>query len=276
MSHLIKFRKGWQSEHLAKYILSKFSFIAEPINISDDLGSDFFCTIFEIEKKGFLLPQSSFAIQIKSNKQEVDITNKLSYLENLEIPFFAGVVDRKLQKLTIYSGESIPHFFSLYGNPSNQNRTFIKLNDKIGDDKFVSIIGSNYYLNFPKILEIDSEFDYEKNKNFITPIIKLITLIQKNLSAKKSQEYVFDISDSDNVIIYSGSGSAKVYMKNLYKRIAEAFLNVLWIAQNENDMRKAEFIIYEETLNKLSNQFGELPPFLTNAYKKASDYFNKE
>jgi hypothetical protein len=47
--------------------LSRFSFVAQPSSVADDLGSDFFCTIFEIVKAAsghdHLRPLSSFAIQ---------------------------------------------------------------------------------------------------------------------------------------------------------------------------------------------------------------------
>jgi hypothetical protein len=269
MSHLIKFRKGWQSEHLAKFIISKFAFIAEPINISDDLGSDFFCTIFDIQEKGFLLPQSSFAIQIKSNCDPIEVTNKLSYLQNLEIPFFVGVVDKMSQKMTIYSGEAIPHFFSLYGNPSTlsiETHTNIKLIETRNKEILISENLNIYQLEFPKVLEVNSTFDYELNKSIISPFLSLISIIQRNISSRKSQEYVFDLIGYDNVIIVSGCGSARTYQDNFFKRLAEAFLNLKWIALNEMDVRLVEFQIYEETYNKLLHHFGKLPNYLTYAY----------
>jgi hypothetical protein len=89
MAHLLKIRKGWENENLARFILSKFSFISHPATISDDLGVDFYCTFFvkvEKERKSpknkpikdvFVFPKHSFAIQIKSNRRGFDITNKL-------------------------------------------------------------------------------------------------------------------------------------------------------------------------------------------------------
>jgi len=132
MPHLYKFRKGWQSEHLAKYILSKFSFIAEPSTISDDLGSDFFCTLFKVENKDFLLPQNSFAVQIKSGgeiksqKSKFEINNKRDYIRRLEIPFFIGVINKEKLKLIIYSGEYISNYFSLVPDtPLSKDYLFI-------------------------------------------------------------------------------------------------------------------------------------------------------
>jgi hypothetical protein len=40
-------RRGWENEHLAAVLLSGVSFIAHPLTIGDDIGSDFFCTLFE-------------------------------------------------------------------------------------------------------------------------------------------------------------------------------------------------------------------------------------
>jgi hypothetical protein len=66
--HLATFRKGCENERLTAYLLSRFSFVAQPTSSTDDLGSDFFCTIFEINeasRKDALLPRISFAVQVK-------------------------------------------------------------------------------------------------------------------------------------------------------------------------------------------------------------------
>ena len=47
MPHLASFRKGWESENLARFILYKFCFIANPSTISDDVGIDFFAPFFK-------------------------------------------------------------------------------------------------------------------------------------------------------------------------------------------------------------------------------------
>jgi len=52
MAHLLRIRKGWENENLARFILSKFSFISQPATIADDLGADFFCTFFIKVSKG--------------------------------------------------------------------------------------------------------------------------------------------------------------------------------------------------------------------------------
>src|SRR5882762_2522416 len=95
MAHLLTPRKGWENEKLASYLLSRFSFVAQPTSVADDLGSDFFCTIFEIHDSSgtdVLVPRSSFAIQVKSSISEVSMDNKIDYLDRLQMPFFIGVV----------------------------------------------------------------------------------------------------------------------------------------------------------------------------------------
>ncbi|MGB2697165.1 MAG: hypothetical protein WBD28_04805 [Candidatus Zixiibacteriota bacterium] len=113
-----RFKRGWDREKLAEYILSRFSFVAKPSTVSDDIGSDFFCTLFRLEEKDGLdypLPLSSFAIQIKSSDATFDFSPHIDYLQNLKIPFFWGVLDESRRILSIYSGENLPVFFSHVG-----------------------------------------------------------------------------------------------------------------------------------------------------------------
>jgi hypothetical protein len=52
--------KGWENEHLATFLLSRIAFVATPITVGDDIGTDIFCTLFETGKhKGqpVLLPR---------------------------------------------------------------------------------------------------------------------------------------------------------------------------------------------------------------------------
>jgi hypothetical protein len=108
MAHLLTPRKGWENEKLASYLLSRFSFVAQPTSVADDLGSDFFCTIFEIHDSSgtdVLVPRSSFAIQVKSSMSEVSMDNKIDYLDRLQMPFFIGVVTQSPGVMRVYSAE---------------------------------------------------------------------------------------------------------------------------------------------------------------------------
>jgi hypothetical protein len=108
-------RIGWENERLALFLLSRLSFVAHPSSVGDDVGSDFFCTLFEREQVNgnkMLVARNSFAIQVKSSPEVFDVTNKLGYLQKLELPFFVGVVDQTALLLKIYSGEYLPILFN--------------------------------------------------------------------------------------------------------------------------------------------------------------------
>ena len=80
--------KGWENEHLATFLLSRIAFVASPVKVGDDVGTDVFCTLFEVTKhkeRDVLLPRSSIAVQIKSNRDPVDVASKLDYLHRLEV-----------------------------------------------------------------------------------------------------------------------------------------------------------------------------------------------
>lgn len=69
MAHLYGIHVGWENEQLAHYLLSRFSFVAHPATVGDDIGSDFFCTVFDVVESHppQMVPQLTFAIQVKSN-----------------------------------------------------------------------------------------------------------------------------------------------------------------------------------------------------------------
>jgi|ERR1039458_9775 hypothetical protein len=121
MSHLYTVRTGWEGERLAHYLLSRFSFVAQPTTIADDVGADFYCTIFDIVESTppMVEPRTSFAIQVKSNADKIEAHNKVRYLQHLEMPFFLGIVDQTAAGLSIYSAEHFPMMTAVYGFPEN-------------------------------------------------------------------------------------------------------------------------------------------------------------
>jgi len=284
MPHLLKFRKGWQSEHIAKFILSKFSFIAEPSTVADDLGSDFFCTLFKIQTDDSLIPQSSFSIQIKSNKRRIDITKKASYLSNLEIPFFIGVVSKQKLNIKIYSGESIPHFFSCYSGlvTDNNYRAFIKLlEDKDITNRNHNFINRNddkrqCYLEFPKVLELTADYDYKSDPNKINELFHVCRLIQYNLSSRMTKSYFYYLHDYSGVNIYTGKDSVKTFRANYVNRLTEVFLNLEWIYDNEKEKFDFnEFEIHKSTYLKLAEKLGDIS-MLTAVFSRLDNKINTD
>ncbi len=118
MAHLGKFRKGWENEHVASFLLSRISFVANPMTVADDVGSDFFCTLFEVAEGDKLFPRNSFAIQVKSSKAEIGATGKIEYLAKLELPFFVGVVDQSNLETVHLFGRILTYIFLTLRNTS--------------------------------------------------------------------------------------------------------------------------------------------------------------
>jgi hypothetical protein len=284
MSHLLKFRKGWQSEHIGKFILAKFSFIAEPSTVADDLGTDFFCTLFKIQDGDYLIPQNSFALQVKSDKKKINITNKISYVRGLEIPFFVGVANKKKLTLSIYSGESIPHFFSTYtGLVTEHNyKAIIRLLEKEDitnrGHNFISYDSAKQecYLDFPKIVELNADYDYKTNPEKLDELFDVCKLIQFNLSSKMTHSYFYYLHGRKGVNIYAGKDSADTYKTNYFDRLAEVFHNLKWLYEhNRKDFDYEDYKIHKSTYLMLVKKYGEIP-VLKDVYLSLENTINKE
>lgn len=251
MAHLARFRTGWQNETLAQYILSKFAFVARPVSIADDVGTDFFCTLFRKAESDALLPITGFTIQVKSHRDvkskrhKLDITNKVPYLKDLELPFFFGVVDNSKLALCIYSGELIPPFFSFRGSPK-------KLTAVLGDRKSYEhhrTPKDEYELDFPKVGELSVSTSESALDEFVASFTDLCLLMRRNLSARNNREYVFETPEPNGDLrlrVYAGPDSAKTIRGSFIKRLAEVFFNLKQqLVQSPASFSMQEFQAYE-------------------------------
>jgi hypothetical protein len=275
MGHLASFRSGWENENLATYVLSRFAFIARPSSVADDVGSDFFCTLFEVKRQqrhDYLSPRSSFAIQIKSNTKPVDVSNKIEYLWNLEIPFFVGVVNREAWTLTIFSGEHIPLLFSHKGKPK---KLALEPCDRTDLDRdlasyFAETGPKAYRLRFPRVVEVDPRSGAGDPQATAEVMSRICSVMYDNIASRRNGEYVFDIvgSDPPSVVTFAGSASVKVFRTNFLKRLAEAFHNLKWIREHRpNEFRVQEFRAYERLFQDLEELYaGSMPPFVAGPY----------
>ena len=273
------FKLGWDREKLAEYILSRFSFLAKPSTISDDLGSDFFCTLFRLERKegrDYPFPLSSFAIQIKSNDDAFDFSAGITYLENLEIPFFWGVLNDNTKQLSIFSGENLPILFTHVGTV---RKLIIKPVERIKMSvPYDPMEGRqyDYTVMFPKILDISIDSTTEELNGIVGKLQKICSLIHRNISTRKTEEYIFESYDGQSVTILTGSGSVKQYRGNFMKRLAENFYNLKYIYDTCPEGKKGaiektiidEFKIYEDTYMKLRNVYPHVPAYLNGIYEE--------
>lgn len=270
MAHLLSFRKGWENENLARFLLSKFSFIANPATISDDIGSDYYCTIFQIlnkEQHKFLIPKNSFAIQIKSNYSKIDFTDKIGYLANLEIPFFIGVIDQSEMKLSIYSGEYFSQFISL----KTPNKLTIELCERkdVVDNYFIENRPKEFTLKFPKVAEIRATVNDEELLKIVNLILDVCSITYENISSRKTREYIFYEYGTNRIQINAGKDSANTFRENFYKRLTENFINLKWMYERSHPgFNIEEFRVYENLLSQLSKTNSDIPQYVFDAYTK--------
>ncbi len=218
--HLATFRAGWQSENLARYILSTFAFIAQPSTIADDIGSDFFCTIFEAvsyNNNEYLSPKESFAIQIKSNSRSFSISNKKEYLKNLGIPYFVGVVNRDKRELDVFSGAYLIPFF--VDNP-NAQIIKIKLNINCDDEIYNhSDTSGEFTINFPKILTIGPDQGSSDLSSNVKKLSRICQMISRNIARRNNNEFIFIDSKGKSLLV----NNKILIQKSLSSRLANIF-----------------------------------------------------
>lgn len=282
MAQSYNLRQGWQSENLAKYLLSKVAFVSQPVTISDDVGSDFVCTLFEIEKIGtqdYLIPRNAFAIQTKSDSRNklYEITDKEPYIRQLEIPFFWGIVDKTKGKITIYSGEFFEIFIHTKGGVEREKgqKLFLKLTDVRDESVPFYKEDNSYYILFPKVIEISTNSDSKKiNKEML---FKTCSLMLKNIAARIKEAYILELFSGNLFIIY-GPNSAKACRSNFYKALAETFKNLPFLytqAENKVEIRK-EFEIYKRLFNDLYLMQKPLPYYLKSCYSESRNFFDNQ
>jgi hypothetical protein len=270
-------RKGWENEILAQYILSKFSFTQNPSTVSDDIGLDFICTLFEpeiINGNEFLFPKNSFAIQIKSSKRNIDITNKIDLLNSIELPYLIGVVDQKELKIIIYSGEFLQLFFSHKGIPKKLK---IRLTDRFDEysieNYFEDQGNGSFVIYFPFLAEISANERISDIQQKVFLIKRACSMIFDNISSKRNHEYIFKIINNNMVqlFMYAGTGSIHSFRENVLNRITEAFYNLNWIFDNNPALiNKSEYELYKNIFQQFERlvEYKPLPKFLKDSYKE--------
>ena len=269
------FKRGWDREKLAEYILSRFSFVAKPSTVSDDLGTDLFCTLFRLEEKEgveYPLPLSSFAIQIKSNDIPFNFSPNISYLQNLEIPFFLGVVNERTKELLIFSGENLPKFFSHVGHIEKLKIKPLKRSQmRIPYDPLEGRRG-NYTVMFPMLLTVRIDSNKKELGGIVEQLGTMCSLIHRNIATRKVQEYIFEEYDGRSNYILAGPDSVKQFRNNFMKRLAETFYNLEWLYSRCSGEKKEalinEFRIYEETYLRILKTYPEVHGILISQYEK--------
>jgi len=248
MPHLYTVRSGWENERLAEYLLSRFSFVAQPTTIADDAGSDFYCTIFDISNSEppTVEPRISFAIQVKSNRDRIEFHNKVQYLHNLEIPFFLGVVNQARAEIEVYSAEHFPMMTAVYGL-----RKKLWLRPVDADDPGHRWDGDTdpegVTLNCYRVCTFSTSEERWDIRPKVEMLVAVCQRATANVRSRRSEEHIYQWDDKATTFsIVAGLGSIEHFRDNLYKRLAEAFYNFEFLINNQpQNFSLAEFRVYE-------------------------------
>jgi len=259
MSHLYSVRTGWEGERLAHYLLSRFSFVAQPTTIADDVGSDFYCTIFDIVESTppMVEPRTSFAIQVKSNSNKVEMHNKVRYLQHLEIPFFLGIVDQTAAELRIYSAEHFSMMSAVYGYPEKLwLRPVESCSPQTPYEGGSAQAGVT--LNCYHVCTLTASEGRDQIRPKVDQLLKLCRRAVNNIGTRRVEEHIYQLDDAGTQFsIVAGCGSISHFRDNMYKRLAEAFYNFEYMLRSEPDkFSRAEFQIYERFYLALAASYG--------------------
>ena len=302
MANLYSYRKGYQYQNIARTILYEFSFLAEPVDIVNDIGADFYCTYYDInpaKRNKYLIPKSSFLIQIKSSNTRVnpiDITKYIHIIKNMELPFFIGKVNQDRFTLQIYSGELLPAFFAFKGfqtNPPNnlfaelyeipQNLSGHWLNEKDWSHK--SLTDQNC-VTFPRIATLclpttkektakKAKEEIKKEREIINceieKIKKRITVVYENLVSYNAKEFIFrdaTYPDQINWINISNTNRTDILERNIDLRLAELFFHIRHFPMDSVENAIDIFNKYENIYHSLIS-YRTVDPLLTQNYEDA-------
>jgi hypothetical protein len=271
VAHLKLFRQGWENEHLATYLLSRIAFIANPITVADDIGSDFLCTLFEpreIDNRQQLFPLRSFALQVKSSRRRVRSDNKIEYLNRLELPFFLGVVHRHDLSLSIFSGEFLPMMFTHFGPP--QKLTLCPVQKKtLNCREAYTRKGRSYDLKLPFVVKLAAADTPTVSDAMRKVLDALCARMHSNISTRTGKEYIYHLDDDGRVQFFAGPDSAKTFRHNFYLRLAEVFYNLEWLLDNApKSFNGDEYALYAELYTKLNDEVSDLPPVLRGIFNQ--------
>jgi hypothetical protein len=233
--------KGWENEHLATFLLSRIAFVAAPVKVGDDLGTDVFCTLFEVTKhkeRDVLLPRSSIAVQIKSNRDAVDVASKLDYLHRLEVPYYLGVVDQQQLTLELFSARFLPVFLAWQPYPK---RLLLIPVDEFQRKYRTTDHNENgeYELLCHKVATLDAHDDRAAIAKCTEAIRHDSAAALQAIASRLNHEYVFEIPGA-GVEIFAGPGSTQTFRHAFFKRLAEAYFNLSFLLDSKQPASEAE------------------------------------
>ena len=122
----------------------------------------------------------------------------------------------------------------------------------------------------PLVASFSPNLTDESIKKRSTLLKAIASRVQRNISAKVSEEYIFSVGENGQIpLIMAGPGSNKVFRENFKKRLAEALFNLSWIhSQPNHHLNMDEYNFYLNIYREMQKVDPFLPEYLTKIFKK--------
>jgi hypothetical protein len=250
-------RKGWQNEHLATFLLSRVAFVASPLTVGDDIGTDLFCTLFETATHNghpVLLPRSSIAVQIKSSRKPIDIVPQLEYIARLEIPYYLGIVDQQALTLELFSARFLPALLSLKGRHSKL--VLAPVDEFIRDFRPRDEQGV-YTLYCHKVATLAASDNEAAILQSADAIRKDSRAALRAIASRINEEYTFEITETE-IEVYAGSDSEQTFRRAFFRRLGEVYFNLSRLFDNGQPASEAEMDAFVGIVDDLRTA-GDVP-----------------
>ena len=276
VAQLKVFRKGWTNEHLSAFLLSKVAFVASPTKIGDDIGADFLCTLFrtvvEPPALEWLIPTSSFAIQIKSSGSAVDVSKQIDALMELEIPFLVGMASETTSSLKIYSAEFLPILRAARGRPERLRLCLEEHRPPTVENCYTDRGRLGFDLWCPLVCELAATTDAQELSESAKKLRDVVVRAQSYLVSLAADDYFFElVLAAPSSVMFAGPRSVEVFWSKLYQLLAQAFFNFKQLGTSS----RADAEIFFEFLEDLENASVSPPPLVKRHAAALRDALNR-
>jgi hypothetical protein len=259
---LARTHSGWENEHFAAFLMSRIAFVASPMKVADDVGTDLFCTLHERRSPHntpLLVPRNTIAVQIKSSSAVVNASKHVGYLARLEMPFYVGVVDQKKLSLDLYSVRFLPVLLTFRGKQPKLKLRLVKgVNGSLWTER-----KHGFELKCPKIVTLRAQDKGPAVARAVKSLGDDAALALQAIASRLNKDYVFDLLGG-GIRVFAGKDSAKTFREGFYKRLAQAFKNFSWLLTNGSQVRNAEIEAYLSMYDGLVGVV-DLPEYVQDA-----------
>lgn len=267
MPQLERTRSGWNAERLAEFLLAKIGFVAAPTVVADDVGVDFYCTLFHRlpGKHVQLVPSLPLAVQVKSSLNTVRLTTAIGALRHLNVPFFVAVANVNRGSAELYSGRYLRYALDLHGVPSGLTAKLVAR--RLSADAAVTRTTTTplrLRVAMPRI----GGWGVKSSQKALYRLRGILEreCLEAGLNNYQSAagQFLFRFTGPRHVRVLAGSGSVRLFRAVMADRLTEYARNLQWLCEQRGQARAREQRAFLEAARLLRN-FVPHPRHLSSA-----------